>query len=192
MPYDGVIGSVDIEPQQIISIGQTVITIQGESGKEFEIGVPAEQIANIKPSMPAKVSLGALPGRELAASISEISPDVDSNGTYPVILLLADKDDPAIRAGMDGECTLNLPNPNGAAMLVPASCIVGSPGGDNFVWIVDEPEAKSSKVQKRVVKTVSFGGEGEIEVIDGLTPGETIVTRGVHSLDEGQVVALSN
>ena len=32
MPYDGVIGSVDVEAQQVISSGQTVMSIQGDNG----------------------------------------------------------------------------------------------------------------------------------------------------------------
>ncbi|MEM7012209.1 MAG: efflux RND transporter periplasmic adaptor subunit [Verrucomicrobiota bacterium] len=195
MPYPGVIGSVDIEPQQVISTGQTVMSIQGETGKEFEVGIPAEQIAHIGESMKATIKLGALPDETFDATVSEISPDVDSNGTYPVKLVLGEaaNDNETIRAGMDGECALLLPNPKGPAMRIPSPAVVGTSGGETFVWIIEPKEGeKTAAVQKRAVKTGALAGNGEIEIIDGLKPGEVIVTRGVNSLDELQVVALPN
>ncbi len=193
MPYDGVIGTIGIEAQQVVSSGEKVMTIQGESGKEFEIGVPAENVGALKEGVSGRVSLRTLPEETFEAKITEISPDVADNGTYPVILTFSPEAsaNPAVRAGMDGECALTLPNPKGKAIRIPAACVVGAPGGDNYVWVVaPEADARTVAVQKRVVTTGALSGEGDIEVLSGLEPGETVVSRGVHSLDEGMVVAL--
>ncbi|MEM1297214.1 MAG: efflux RND transporter periplasmic adaptor subunit [Verrucomicrobiota bacterium] len=193
MPYDGVIGSVSVEPQQVVAAGQEVMTIQGEAGKEFEVGVPAEEVGKLTTGMEVKIRLGAIPELEIPASIIEISPQVSQNATYPVIFQLqADAGkDPNIKAGMDGESILSLPNPLGSAIRIPSECVAASSDGTTHVWVVTPIEGtKTATVMKQVVKTGALGPDGTIEVLEGLKPNERIVTRGLHSLDENMTVGL--
>ncbi|MEM1442545.1 MAG: efflux RND transporter periplasmic adaptor subunit [Verrucomicrobiota bacterium] len=194
MPYDGVIGRVDLEAQQVVSAGQEVMTIQGESGKEFEIGVTPDDISKLEVGLSGRLRLGALPDSEIAVEISEISPEVNENATYSVTFALeaASKDDPNIRAGMDGEVDVDLPNPEGEVLRVPIEAIASSAEGQPFVWTISPIEASpgTATVTKRFLSTKAMAAGGMIEVTEGLSAGELIVTRGVNSLDEEMVVTL--
>ncbi len=193
MPYDGVIGNVDVEAQQVVSAGQVVMTIQGETGKEFEIGVPPEEVGQLEIGSSARVVVGILPDRELPAKIIEISLQVSANATYPVTLGL-EKDDVTekeIRAGMDGEAILELKNPLGPVIRVPAQSVAASDDGRTYVWIVEpKDDATEGTVTIRDVTTGALGPDGSIEILSGLNPKEQIVIRGVYSLDEGETVGL--
>ncbi|MEM7387465.1 MAG: efflux RND transporter periplasmic adaptor subunit [Verrucomicrobiota bacterium] len=191
MPYTGVIGRVDVEPQQIVSPGQSMVTIQGEAGLEFDMGVPAEDIAQLKNGMTATVTLGVFPGRTLPAVISEISPEVADNTTYPVTLTLTKESfEQSIRPGLDGEAALSLPNPLGTILKVPSASVATNPEGKNFVWIVETGENKTGKVIRRIVQPKGLAPGNMIEITEGLNPGDVVVTRGVYHLDDGMKVAL--
>ena len=191
MPYDGVIGSVDIDSGQIVDPGKPAITIQGESGMKFKIGVPSDIIDQLKEGMKAIVKLGDLPEIEIEASISTIAPQPNENTTYPVKLIFG-KQDPRFRKGMDGEASMTLSNPQGAAIVVPISCVAKNPELGEFVWIVNSEDGKVATVSRQAINTGGIREGGTIEVSDGLTPKTMIVSRGVHQIEEGQKVRLSN
>ncbi|MCH1503338.1 MAG: efflux RND transporter periplasmic adaptor subunit [Verrucomicrobiales bacterium] len=194
MPYAGVIGLVDVEPQDVISAGQSMMTIQGDAGLEFEIGVPAEDIGNLNVDMVAAVTLGAFPNRSFPAKISEISPQVDKNTTYPVTLALSTEktDRKIVRPGLDGEAILSLPNPLGSVLRVPSESVAAAPDGEKFVWIVEPTGDQTGKVERRPVESGDLAPDNMIEITTGVDVGDVIVTRGVHQLDSGMEVSLKN
>jgi RND family efflux transporter MFP subunit len=192
MPYDGIVGRVVANKHSVVSTGDTVVSIRGEVGLQMEIGVPATVIDQIEVGMRASVRLGSLPHLSETAVVGQVSPQISDNTTYLVTL---DFEDPSkeILEGMDGEATLELPNPAGDTITVPLVCVAG--GGDEgaYVWVVKpfaaDGEAAGEAVLKR--RTVTLGqlrDENHIEIATGLTTDEIIVSRGVHRVEDGQRV----
>jgi RND family efflux transporter MFP subunit len=202
MPYTGVIGRVEVEPEDIVSAGQSVMTVQGENGLEFEIGVPATDVASLKVGMEATLSVSALLDRTFRATISEISPEVANNTTYPVTLSLAKGAEGVadLRPGLDGEAALVLPNPLGAKMRVPAVSVFGAPGPPEesdtkaltYVWVVQATTEGKGQLEKRQVRTAMLADRAMLEIESGLSAGEKVVIRGVHRLEEGMTVLLED
>jgi len=190
MPYDGTVASVPADTQAVVSSGQEVITLQGAGAMEFVIGVPADEVANLKIGMASEIVLGSLPGKALSGSITEIGSEPSDNSTYPVELTLSGDTDPAARAGMDGEAKLTLPNKNGAAILIPIECVAGRGQGTEYVWIL-EGDGATRKVVKRDTVIGNLAPNGMIEIKSGLQPGELVVSRGVHRIEAGSMVAIS-
>ena len=73
---------------------------------------------------------------------------------------------------------------NQAALEIPLSAVYQTDGSAG-VWVV-----KNDIVSLKSI-TVGEFGNAKIQVISGLTPGETIVTAGIHKLREGQKVRLA-
>ncbi len=193
MPYAGHIGDVLSERQELVNAGTPVFTILGDGAMEMEIGVPSDVIGSVSIGMKARVRIGSIPGVELTASVSKISTQVSRNTTYAVTLALAEGG-ADLRDGMDGEATLELPNPRGGSIAVPAACVAAAPPDERYVWVVDgatAPSGETANVKKRVVTTGALWPQGEIEILSGLTAGETIVARGVHRLSDGARVRVS-
>jgi len=190
MPYAGVISTVDIDPEQVVNGGQPVMTIQGEGGMEFEVGIPAELVRFVKVKDKATISLGSLPETEFPAVVKSVTPQATENTTYPVVLKFEEAD-PRLREGMDGEAQLVLPNQNGKVILVPAVAVAARPDDTQFVWVVDPIKGSDrGLVNQRNVKTGKLRANDMIEVPEGLMAGDQVVTRGVHRLEEGQEVRL--
>jgi multidrug efflux pump subunit AcrA (membrane-fusion protein) len=73
---------------------------------------------------------------------------------------------------------------------VPAAAVFADDASDSeqsYVWVVDE---ETRSVSRSPVKIVRFGARGVL--VQGVEPGERIVTAGVHSLREGQTVRIED
>ena len=191
MPYDGIVGNVSVDAQTVISIGQEVLTLQGEGGMEFEIGLPAAEVSKVEVGMASTITLGSLPDVNLAAKVSEVAAQPTDNTTYPVTLAIEGDIDPAVRSGMDGEAALKLPNSNGLVVAIPIECVVGRGSAEQFVWIL-EGEGQTRTAAKRPVVAGLLAPDGRIEIREGLRPGERIVSRGANAIEEGATVTLAN
>lgn len=186
MPFDGVIGEVLAEEQEVIAAGATVFRLQGEGAMEFEVGIPADVISSIQPDVSAVVRIGSLPGHRLSARVIKISREIARNTTYPVTLVLSSPSALDVRDGLDGEADFELPNPMGPTITVPVEAVVGAPDDTRYVWLIDG--GITGKVRRRVVRTGQLRQSSSIEILSGLEPGQRVVIRGVHRLVEGTTV----
>ena len=65
--------------------------------------------------------------------------------------------------------------------------MVADPQGKNYVWVVD---SNDMSVKKRDVKVGRVTGSENIDILEGLEGGETIVVAGVLKLKDGMKVRL--
>ena len=190
MPFDGTIGEVLAEEQEVVAAGAAVFRLQGEGAMEFEVGVPSDVIGNIRMDQEAAVRIGSLPGHRLPAKVVKISREIAANTTYPVTLELnstglnstAGLD---VREGLDGEAEFRLPNPLGPTITVPTEAVIGAPDATRYVWVVDGEHGATSEVRRQSIRTGQLRQESRIEVLEGLKPGQRVVIRGANQLVEG-------
>lgn len=183
-PMAGSIAAVPVEVHQSVAPGTPVAVLTSDQQLEVEIGVPEGVIGRLKVGELAQVTFDALPGVRFQAVVSEVGVETGRSTAYPVKLRLL-KQDPRVRSGMVGEVSFFLPpRPGDRFILVPPVALAGSAGGERFVWVVDP---KTSTVHKREVTTGDFTSRG-LQIKSGLKPGELVVIRGVHRLQEGQKV----
>ena len=177
---DGVISAVNAEVGQVVSAGQTVLTLVQTGELEVEIDVPENHLKNISVGKNADVTFWAINGSSQGV-VREISPMADEIArTYRVRLSLTNPP-PNIQLGMTAEVTLNSADFVKDAVILPLSAIYQT--GDNAqVWIV----TKENKVALKNVKVENFSGNEVL--VRGLSTQDKVVTAGVHKLREGQEV----
>ena len=185
-PVDGSVSEVRMEVHQVVQAG-TIIAVMTAGGLlEMEIGVPERLIGQIKQGAEAEVVFDALPENVYYASVTEIGVTAEHSVTFPVVLRLtsANRD---IKPGMTGEATFLFKAAAGDyRVVIPLECVVGAPRRQNHVWVVN-PETET--VSKRPVIVGNLTSEG-IQIKEGLTPGEIVVSRGVHHIENGMRVRL--
>ncbi len=184
-PMDGYISEVSIEAYQTIKSGQAIAKLTQGKDLEFEIGIPESLIGQIHVDGDATVSFQSASERPLRAVISEISVTTTKSSTYPVVLRVLEYDE-RIRSGMIGEATINFADSDSISTTVPPSAVVGASGKQQFVWVY---QPATGSVSRRNVQVGSLVSKG-IVVNAGLKPGEVIVSRGAHHLEEGSKVRL--
>jgi membrane fusion protein, multidrug efflux system len=131
------------------------------------------------------ISLWSAPEQVFRGRIREVAGGADPvTRTYQVKVAAIDPPATA-QVGMTAN-VLFKPALDARLVLLPLTAIAGEKNAP-AVWVVD---AATSKVRLRAVKLGQFREDGAT-VLEGLAPGEIVVTAGVHKLRADQVVRVS-
>ena len=180
----GVISAINVEAGQIVSAGQTVLTLVQTDELEVEINLPENKLSEIKIGDSAEISFWAN-SEKVTGIVREISPMADSTArTYRVRISL-----PNLRAeiylGMTASAAFPSKNLNSNYCILPLSAIYQT-GTQAQVWIVT---AENKTALKNVI--VQEFENNEV-LVSGLNAGEIVITAGVHKLREGQEVRIKD
>jgi len=74
-PFDGVIVSRNIEPGEVVTPGQEVISISDLSEVDLKVFVPETEIGNVKPGQSATVKIDTFPDKTYQGRVAFISPE---------------------------------------------------------------------------------------------------------------------
>ncbi|TWH46119.1 RND family efflux transporter MFP subunit [Sporomusa sp. KB1] len=181
----GVIAAIGAEIGQVVSAGQTVLTIVRDGEREIEISIPENRLEDLRQATQCKVTFWALPSITVDGSIREIAPMANATSrTYKVRITLVTPP-PEVKLGMTAAVLVTAADQQAAAITIPLSALYQT-GDTPRVWVV-----KDNTVGLRPV-TVGVGSSDTIQVLAGLQPGETIVTAGVHKLRDGQQIRIAS
>ncbi|WP_240558635.1 efflux RND transporter periplasmic adaptor subunit [Paracoccus contaminans] len=181
-PIAGVISAVKAAPGAVVAAGDPIMTLSSEDRIEARIDLIEAQLRGVKPGTRFLVWRDSEGERPVAGTVTRIDPVADpQTRTRRVFITLPDDTDlrlgSLVRARAEG---------SGATRLtVPAGALVVTPAG-SAVWQVTR-QGEAASVALRPVQPGETAG-GRTQILDGLKAGDEVVTRGVHSLSEGQAV----
>lgn len=176
-PHDAVVAGLDAEVGQVVSAGQPVVRLARTGEKEVAVGVPETQLALVRPGKEVQVRFWS--GGEARGRVREIAPVADpATRTYPVRVSLVD---PPAGTALGMTATVVLRSPLQQALLIPLQAVLLE-GASPQVWIYDQGSVRRQPVQ------VGGVAGNDLVVTQGLKPGDTVVTAGVHLLKDGQKV----
>jgi multidrug efflux system membrane fusion protein len=188
-PYNGIIAERLVHEGQPIAAGTPVLKFQNVDEIDIVMDVPETFMATeIGPS--AKLTMVAqfsgAPGREFPVEMKEAAQVADPKiQTFHVRVGMKRPVDFAALPGMTATVTAAY-WPAGVPtnrILVPVSAVAMMETGEQVAWVV----APDHKVKPQPVKVGNITG-GEIEILEGLQPGDRIVVSGVTSLRPGMKV----
>ena len=125
---------------------------------------------------PARVTLAAFPGRPFTGRVTHVGRQVEAESrTIPVRVELANPDG-SLRPGMSASAWLQVSTANENVVTVPVAALQRV----RDQWVVFVP--KSTRTFE--IRNVGRGRDlqGEVEVLTGLQPGETVVVDGAFLL----------
>ena len=176
---DGVISSINAEVGQVVSAGQTVLTLIQTNELEVEIDVPENHLKDVNVGKTADVTFWAVNGNSQGV-VREIAPMADESArTYRVRLSLTNPPQ-NIQLGMTAEIILRSNEISPNTFILPLSAIYQT-GNSAQVWII-----KDNKAALKNVRVENFSGNEVL--VQGLSPQDRVITAGVHKLREGQEV----
>lgn len=174
-PISGVISNKMAEKGSIIGPGMQLGQITQVKPLLMQTTVLEDEVINIKPGQPVKVSLDLFPDKSFSGRITFIDVKADASRRFPVEIEI---DNPGmLRAGMNGKAFFHTGRTL-HALTVPRDCIVGSLR-DAQVYLADKGVARLRKVT-----TGKVIGD-KVQITSGLSPADEIILTGQINLQDG-------
>jgi membrane fusion protein (multidrug efflux system) len=179
-PFDGTAGVRRVSVGAFVAVGTPVVNIEKIDRLKVDFTVPEIYLTAISAGQTVDVTVDAIPGRVFPGTIYAIDPQLDVNGRALKVRAVIDNQDLVLRPGLFARVLIK-----GAVkrdvVMVPESAILPR-AGDHFVFRVEEGTARQVRVK------LGERSGGEVEIADGLSAGDTIVTAGQHKLRDGAAV----
>lgn len=181
----GVITGVDVEPGMVVAAGAPVLRLAHDGARDVVFSVPEDKVALVKAmaAQPGRFSvrLWGADAQPLPATIREISAAADPvTRTFLIKADIGNKT--AVRLGQTTTVAMQLPQTEGVTKL-PLSAL-REEQGKSAVWLVD----RGNMTVKSQFVTLAGADGNEAVISAGLSPGQVVVTAGVHVLNPGQKV----
>jgi len=175
-PRAGIVTAALADPGTVVAEGQPILRLAESGTLEAEVALPETAVADAA-GQAARVTLWAKPDQSIAATLRELSPTADTHlRTYTARFALTN---PPAWLAMGMTATVSLEAAASAEQLasLPASAL-GDRGQGPMVWVVTEPGATLTPRSVQVRRLL----QGQM-VVQGVSPGETVVAMGVQKLD---------
>jgi len=207
-PFSGTAGIRLVNVGDYVKDGTDLVALEDTRQMLVDYRLPERVGSKVRPGQRVEVALDALPGRSFMALVEAVDPLLDVNGrsvgVRAVVQLekngsskpapgvsknpAAEKSTVALLSGMFARVT-HVFSTNEAALVVPEEAIVPQ-GGKQFVIKVVAPEAgvqlpaEVKFVSQRQEVKLGVRRQGKVEIVQGLTSGETVVVAGQQRLQK--------
>ena len=182
-PFSGYVSLRSISPGAVVSSGTEIATISDISTIKLDFAVPETLLSTIKPGQTIEAVAAAYPDTPFRGQIANIDPVIDPNTRAVTVRARLPNPDGRLKPGM--LLTVAIETAPRVGVSVPELAVVGE-GDARFVFTVDE-----SGTAKRIPVRTGLRSAGRIEIIEGLQPGQRVVTEGVVKLADGMKVRLA-
>jgi membrane fusion protein (multidrug efflux system) len=135
------------------------------------------------------LNIDALPGQQYLAQIQAIDPLIDVNGRSVGVRACIDNRQLQLRPGMFARVNTVF-GARDNARVIPEEAIVPQ-GGKQFVIKLLKGPSEQTRTTQRVEVQVGLRTPGKVEILDGLAPGDTVITTGQQRVQrDGTVVTV--
>jgi membrane fusion protein (multidrug efflux system) len=179
-PFSGTVGLRLISPGAYVKAGDDIVRLENIDSIKLDFRVPELYAARVRAGQTVAVRLDAFPGDHFTGRIYAVEPVVDEKTRTVLLRARVPNQGTKLKPGMFVRVALTLETRKNA-ILVPEPAIWPQ-GQDSFVFKVEDGKALLTKVELGVRRP------GEVEIVSGLTPNDTVVTEGQIKLRDGAPV----
>ncbi len=181
-PFDGLIAELYITEGAMA--GQAPIALFVSKEMEVTMEVEESRIGQIFEGQKASLQVTAYPDQEFPAAVTSIAPMADKDTRTFTVKITPLDESGLLRSGMYANVSLLIAEKQDTP-LVPRTAVT----------ILDDQEivyvVNGDTVEQRPV-TTGLANDGQIEILSGLEPGETVVTAGQPNLTDGAKIEVVN
>ena len=172
------LGETDEDMDQMIATGK-IETAQGlhTPAKWAQAYVDEDDIPSVRKGQPVRIKVAAFPNKVFRGTVSKIYDIVDSNTHRTAVRVDVDDTHDELLVGMLASMTIEVSKPL-EATAIPADGVVREGDGTMTAWVTSDHK----HFTQRIIKT-GLRENGEVQILDGLQPGEQVVTDGAILID---------
>ena len=165
-PFAGVVTARHVDPGAMAMPGMPLLDVEQAGTLQLATSVDESLVKTLQKGMAILVQIAALATPSVTGHVAEIDPAGDP-GSHSFVVKIDLPAAAGLRSGMFGSTAIG--SSNHAVLLVPKAAVV-THGSLNAVWVLDASHIAS-------LRYVTLGSDfaGDIEVLSGLSAGETVV-----------------
>jgi membrane fusion protein (multidrug efflux system) len=179
-PFSGIIGLRNISKGAYVRAGHDIAILENLFQMKVDFKIPEIYSLSLKKNQDVFIEVDALPGEKISGKIYAFEPALDEVTRSILIRAKVPNDGYKLKSGMFARVTLIL-NKRDNVITIPEEALWPQ-GVDNFVYKVID--------NKVILTKVSLGKRvpNKIEITQGLSLGDTVVTEGQIKLRNGTPV----
>ncbi len=175
-PIAGELQSLDVRAGMSVSAGMSLARINGLGSVWLDTAIPEAQATSVEVGAPVSVALSAYPGKTLAGQVVAVLPSVDPQNRTLTVRSQLPNPDGKLRPGMFASVRLADPDST-PSLLVPSEAVIRT--GKRTLVMLAGDQGRYKPMEIRIGRESA----GRIEVLDGLSEGQKVVTSGQFLLD---------
>ena len=181
-PFSGVVTARFVEQGELVQEGKRVAQMVDMTKVKVIIFVPEQQIVKFLPGTLLTVTSDIYPGEGFSGKVSTVSDKAGRDHTFRVEVVIQNSGHSVFRSGMFARVLMNGESGR-QALLVPRVALVSG---------IRKPELFVVRNGKAYLKSFVAGMElqKQIEVLGGLSAGESVVISGQNELHDGSDVVV--
>jgi membrane fusion protein, multidrug efflux system len=179
-PFAGNIGLRRVSLGSVVNPSTVITTLDDTSRIKLDFDVPEVFIPRLEKGLTVTARSAAWPDKLFRGEVISVDTRVDPVSRTVTVRAILPNDDGHLRPGMF--LTVSLLKDDVEALLVPEQAIVPE-RSKQFVFVVDADD----RVERREV-TTGRRRPGEVEIVEGLRPGERVITEGTQKVRDGSTV----
>lgn len=179
-PFDGIAGIRNVSAGDYLKDGTDIVNLEDIDTVYVDYRLPERYQTQVKAGQRVSVELDALPGRSFEARVQAVDPLIDANGRSIGVRASIPNRQLQLRPGMFARVN-TLFGVRERARVVPEEAIVPQGGRQFVIKLVPGPD-NDTLVSRRVEVKVGIRRPGQVEIVEGLQEGDTVVTAGQQRL----------
>ncbi len=181
-PFAGQLGLRRVSPGSVVSPSTVITTLDDTSRIKLDFDVPEVFISRLSIGLNVNARSAAWPDLVFHGTVVSIDTRVDPISRTITVRALLPNEDARLRPGMF--LTVSLLKEDVQSLLVPEQAIVPE-RSKQYVFVV---EGENIVTRREVI--TGRRRPGEIEVLDGLAPGDLVIIEGTQKARPGQPVQI--
>lgn len=181
-PFDGVVSKAKINLGDYVTTGQSLVTITDTNLLRIEYSVPEQFYPLLKVGQPVTLTSATYPDKKFTGKVSYISPTINTENRSVSLYAEIENDHHVLAPGMFVNVLQSLGTEE-RALLIPARSLVPVLDGEQVFKVV---QGKAFPVTVQLGKRVG----DTVQVIEGVTKGDLVITDGQLKVKNGTPVTI--
>ena len=190
-PFSGIIDDVIAEQGSVANPGATpLLRIVNLADMYIETEVPESYVPSVTKGKDVKVYFPVL-NKTIDTKIRQVGNYINPNNRSFTVEIGVPNKDGNIKPNLTARVKIN-DYTNEKAILIPQSIISENADGDQYTYVVSGKDNKNIAEAQRVIVETGKTQGNYIEILEGLSHGDALISEGARSVKNGQKVKILN
>ena len=200
-PFAGRLGIRAVNLGQYLNAGTPVTVLESTDTVYVDFELPQQHLAEVKVGMPVRVTIDGAAAVAQDGSVAAVDPEIDQTTRTIKVRATVPNAQERLRPGMFANVSIILPKRD-ERVIVPSTAIVHASYGDSVFVVEDKkddggavamsPDGKPAKLARQQFVRMGEARGDYVAILDGLTPGQEVVSAGAFKLRNGSGIVVQN